>query len=69
VMRIGTIDPAPVQAVIDALRGRGAVIRAVRPHRPSLEDLFMEAVTDPRTGEALTPGAEKKERKRKGAGR
>jgi hypothetical protein len=39
------------------------VIRAVRPHRPSLEDLFMEAVTDPRTGETLTPGAEKNQKK------
>jgi ABC-2 type transport system ATP-binding protein len=66
VMRIGTIDPQPVQAVIDALRERGAVIRAVRPYRPSLEDLFMEAVTDPRTGETLTPGAEKNAARSKG---
>lgn len=56
-VRIGTTDPAPVQGVIDALRARGVTIRAVRPIRPSLEDLFMQAVTDPVSGEALAPGA------------
>jgi ABC-2 type transport system ATP-binding protein len=57
VLRIATTDAARVQPVIDALRARGAVIRAVRPVRPSLEDLFMQAVTDPTTGEVLAPGA------------
>jgi ABC-2 type transport system ATP-binding protein len=61
---VGTDDPEPIQPLIDALRERRALIRSVRPHRPSLEDLFMQAVTDPSTGEALKPGAD-----RKGAGR
>jgi ABC-2 type transport system ATP-binding protein len=56
-IRIGTTDPVTVQPVLDALRGRGMVIRSVRPVRPSLEDLFMQAVTDPNTGEILAPGA------------
>ncbi len=43
-LRVGTTDPAAIQPIIDALRGRGAVIRSIRPHRPSLEDLFMQAV-------------------------
>jgi ABC-2 type transport system ATP-binding protein len=56
-VRIGTTDAMVVQPVIDSLRRNGVVIRAVRPVRPSLEDLFMQAVTDPRTGEVLEPGA------------
>jgi len=56
-LRIGTTDAARIQPVLDALRARGAVIRSVRSIRPSLEDLFMEAVTDPTTGEVLKPGA------------
>jgi ABC-2 type transport system ATP-binding protein len=57
VMRVYTDDAASVQPIIDALRARAMVIRAVRPVRPSLEDLFMEAVTDPTTGKVMTPGA------------
>jgi len=54
---VGTTEASVVQPLIDALRGRAVVIRAVRPVRPSLEDLFMQAITDPATGKALTPGA------------
>ncbi|MCC6676344.1 MAG: ABC transporter ATP-binding protein [Phycisphaerales bacterium] len=57
VLRIGTTDPHAIQPVLDDLRRAGAVLKSVRPHRPSLEDLFMQAVTDPTTGEILTPGA------------
>lgn len=46
-----------VQPIIDALRQQQIIIRAVRPVRASLEDLFMAAVTDPTTGRALAPGA------------
>jgi ABC-2 type transport system ATP-binding protein len=53
----GTADPAPVQPLVDRLRAAGIVIRAVKPIRPSLEDLFMQAVTDPSSGKVLTPGA------------
>ena len=59
-LRVNTSDAAAIQPVIDALRARNATIKAVRPHRPSLEDLFMQAVTDPNTGEALKPGADRK---------
>jgi ABC-2 type transport system ATP-binding protein len=56
-IRIGTAEAAAVQPVLDALRARGQVIKSFRPVRPSLEDLFMQAVTDPNTGEVLAPGA------------
>jgi ABC-2 type transport system ATP-binding protein len=56
-VRIATLDPERVQPVIDALRAKGCVIRSVRAVRPSLEDLFMQAVTDASTGETLSPGA------------
>ena len=62
-LRIATTEAALVQPVIDALRARGLIIGAVRAHRPSLEDLFMEAVTDPNTGKALAPGAAKNQGK------
>ncbi len=52
-----TTDPERVQPVLDDIRKRGLTIRSVRQHRPSLEDLFMRAVVDPTTGEALAPGA------------
>ncbi len=52
-----TTDPARVQPVIDEIRGRGVTITAVRLRKPSLEDLFMQAVTDRETGEVLRPGA------------
>lgn len=62
-VRLRTVDAALVQPVIDALRRDGLMIASVRPVRPSLEDLFMQAVTDPTTGEALPPGAIRERRK------
>jgi ABC-2 type transport system ATP-binding protein len=56
-LRLRTTDAARVQPALDALRRRGVTIVSVRPVRPSLEDLFMQAVTDPTTGQALPPGA------------
>jgi hypothetical protein len=56
-LRIGTVNPMVIQPILDALRARGGIIRSVRPVRPSLEDLFMEAVTDRVTGAVLAPGA------------
>ncbi len=44
VLRIGTIDPVAIQAVLDSLRGSGCIIRRVQAMRPSLEDLFFAAV-------------------------
>lgn len=57
VISVKTEDPEVIQPLIDALRAAGLTIKAVRPVRPSLEDLFMSAVTDPTTGNALPPGA------------
>jgi hypothetical protein len=45
-LRIGTTDPAQVQPVIDALRARRLTVRRVQMMRPSLEELFIETVTD-----------------------
>lgn len=59
VIALDSTDPAAVQPEIDRLRAAGAVITDIRATRPSLEDLFMQAVTDPETGETLTPGAAK----------
>ncbi len=50
-------DTPAVQPIIDRLRGDGKIIVSVRPVRETLEDLFMRAVTDPRTGEVVAPGA------------
>ncbi len=58
-IRVSTADAARIQPIIDTLRVRGFAIKTVRSIRPSLEDLFMEAVTDPTTGKALSPGAAK----------
>ncbi len=57
IMKVMSGDVACVQPVIDRLRAANITIRALRPIRPTLEDLFMEAVLDPTTGKALTPGA------------
>lgn len=56
-IRVASDEPEHVQPLIDVLRSRGFAIRAVRPVRASLEDLFMTAVTDPNTGKAFQPGA------------
>lgn len=58
VLRLGTEDPRVIQPIIDHVRAEGGVIASLRSVRPSLEDLFMRAVTDPETGETLTPGAD-----------
>lgn len=59
-IRVGTNEASAIQPMIDALRAHGVVIRSIHAHRPSLEDLFMRAVTDPTTGKAFAPGAAKK---------
>lgn len=37
-------NPAGIQATIDRMRAAGLVIREIREHRSSLEDVFLEAV-------------------------
>lgn len=54
---LNTTDAASIQPLIDRLRAGNVIIKSIRPVRPSLEDLFMQAVTDPNTGKALKPGA------------
>lgn len=44
VARVETTDAGAVQPAIDTLRAAGAIIRRVQLIRPTLEDLFMEAV-------------------------
>lgn len=44
IIRLDTIDPAQIQQSIDALRSQQVIIRTVRAVRPTLEELFMEAV-------------------------
>jgi ABC-2 type transport system ATP-binding protein len=56
-IRVGTIDPVEIQKLIDALRSNGITIRRVQAVKPSLEDLYMEAVVDPTTGRAAAAGA------------
>jgi ABC-2 type transport system ATP-binding protein len=56
-LRLDTTDPATIQPVIDSLRGRGLNIRRVQMMRPSLEDLFLDTITDPTSGRMSTPGA------------
>ena len=43
-IQIGTEEPADVQIVIDTARAAGLAVTRVQSMRPSLEDLFIEAV-------------------------
>jgi hypothetical protein len=56
-IRAGTTEPGDIQELIDAIRQAGLMIKRVLPIRPSLEDLFMEAVTDSATGRSVPVGA------------
>jgi ABC-2 type transport system ATP-binding protein len=56
-LRVGKTEAADAQPILDALRRAGVVIRRMQVIRPSLEDLFFEAVTDPNTGKRALPGA------------
>lgn len=46
-IKVGTTDPQHVQGMIDILRKGGFVITRVQAVRPTLEDVFMEAVAEP----------------------
>lgn len=43
---VGTVDAGRIQPLVDELRRRGIIIRSMKPVRPSLEDLFMQAVSN-----------------------
>jgi ABC-2 type transport system ATP-binding protein len=46
VLRVGTTDAAEAQNVLDALRTAGLLIKRMQIMRPTLEEVFIEAVTD-----------------------
>jgi ABC-2 type transport system ATP-binding protein len=54
-LRIGVVDPAQVQPIIDALRSQQLVIRRVQAIRSTLEDLFLATVTSPSPGRTHMP--------------
>ncbi len=54
-LRIGTSDAAEIQPTLDALRADGLIVRRVQLMRPSLEDLFLEAVAH-RSGPPIPAG-------------
>ncbi len=45
-VRVETASAALVQPIVDALRAKDIVVRGLRYSRPSLEDLFVEAVEE-----------------------
>ncbi|KAA0217018.1 MAG: ABC transporter ATP-binding protein [Leptolyngbya sp. PLA3] len=55
-----TAEAKEVQPAIDALRQRGFTISHCWVHKPTLEDLFLEAVVDPETGQPMHVGAARK---------
>jgi ABC-2 type transport system ATP-binding protein len=44
IVRVATTEPADIQPLLDSARKSGLIIRRIQTIRPSLEDLFMEAV-------------------------
>ena len=56
-LRVGTVDPSKIQSLLDRLRAAGLQLRRVQLVKPSLEDLYMDAVIDPATGRAAPAGA------------
>lgn len=57
-----TAEAKEVQPAIDALRQQGFTISHCWVHKPTLEDLFLEAVVDPETGQPMHVGAARKGR-------
>jgi ABC-2 type transport system ATP-binding protein len=45
-LRFGTTDAVEVQPALDVLRSANVIVRRMQPVRPSLEELFMDAVRD-----------------------
>jgi len=59
VLRIYTEEAAVVGPVLAKAVEMGLLVRSMKPVRPTLEDMFMQAVTDPTSGQALRPGADR----------
>ncbi len=49
IIRVGTIDPLAIQPVVDRLRSDGIAIKRMQLIKPTLEELFMEAVQEQAT--------------------
>ena len=45
ILRVGITDVLEAQSVLDALRRGGLAVKRMQPVRPSLEELFIEAVS------------------------
>jgi ABC-2 type transport system ATP-binding protein len=56
-LRIGTTDALAVQAPLDRLRSAGLAVRRVQMMRPTLEEMFIQAVIDQNQGARQTAGA------------
>lgn len=56
-LHLGGLEAAAAQPALDRIRAAGFVVRRLQQVRPTLEELFMEAITDPTTGQLATPGA------------
>jgi ABC-2 type transport system ATP-binding protein len=56
-IRLGTMDPIEIQKLLDVLRTANLIVQRTQAVKPSLEDLYMEAVIDPTTGRAAAAGA------------
>ncbi|MFG0274794.1 MAG: DUF4162 domain-containing protein, partial [Phycisphaerales bacterium] len=60
---VRTTEAAQAQPALDTARRAGLEVKSFRLVRPTLEDLFIQAVTDPETGKAVAPGADRSKRK------
>ncbi|MEM7755025.1 MAG: ABC transporter ATP-binding protein [Planctomycetota bacterium] len=58
-VRVYTEEATVVAPVLAKALDMGLLVRSMKPVRPTLEDLFMQAVTDPETGKELKPGADR----------
>jgi ABC-2 type transport system ATP-binding protein len=54
-IQLATAEPADVQPAIDVLRDAGVMIKRIAPVRPSLEDLFLDAVREQFSGTGPVP--------------
>jgi ABC-2 type transport system ATP-binding protein len=56
-LRIGTTEAAAIQRPLDQLRAAGLTIRRLQMMRPTLEEVFIDAVNDRNQGARQTAGA------------
>ncbi len=56
-LKVGTVEAAAIQPLVRALVDSGLTVRRVEAVRPSLEEVFMEAVYDTMGSQRVLPGA------------